>query len=51
MRLFLSWKHIISLCCVLVYLSSSLAHATVVPKSIDYLLLTHTMKGPHGVKH
>lgn len=51
MRLFLSWKHIISLCCVLVYLSSSLAHATVVPKQHRLLIINSYNEGPHGVKH
>ena len=45
MRLFLSWKHIISLCCVLVYLSSSLAHATVVPKQHRLLIINSYNEG------
>lgn len=45
MRLFLSWKHIISLCFVLLHLSLSIAHATVVPKQHRLLIINSYNEG------
>ena len=50
MRLFLSWKHIISLCFVLLHLSLSIAHATVVPKQHRLLIINSYNEEAHGVK-